>query len=456
MGGKIPLLPARRLLWVSLALALAAACGKKGPPLAPIVRIPAAIDQISAQRVGRDVYVTLTVPGTNIDTSVPADLGRVEVYGYTGRTPPPRARWAEFGTLIATIPIAPPPEPGTVEPVTTAGDSRADAAPAGATITVRDTLTADELVQGRVDTAVQPPRGAPPPRSTVLTVAGPLRRYYTAFGFSIRGRPGPPGTAAEFAVADPPEAPAFVRVPYDDKSVSLEWSPSGGVLGFLFEHALPAEDVPLDERFEPVLQTPAAPADAAGDASSADVVPSGPTRYNVYRELAPDLTDSPIEQAAPLWSTARPAPLNNMPLGAMAFADPVELDRPRCYVVRAVRGTGAASVEGEPSPPACLTPTDVFPPSAPARLVAIADEGGISLVWEPNAEPDLGGYLVLRGEASDATLQSLTPAPVTEPRFRDTRVVTGTRYVYVVIAVDSHLPVANVSAESNRVEETAR
>jgi hypothetical protein len=62
----------------------------------------------------------------------------------------------------------------------------------------------------------------------------------------------------------------------------------------------------------------------------------------------------------------------------------------------------------------------------------------------------------LRGEASDATLQPLTPTAVIDPRFRDTNVVSGKKYVYAVLAVDSHLPLANISGESNRVEETAR
>jgi hypothetical protein len=34
--------------------------------------------------------------------------------------------------------------------------------------------------------------------------------------------------------------------------------------------------------------------------------------------------------------------------------------------------------------------------------------------------------------------------------------VAGTRYVYAVLAVDSRLPVPNISAESMRIEETAR
>ena len=52
-----------RLAAVGLLAALAVAgCGKKGPPLAPFVRIPAGVEKIAASRLGNDVYVTLTVP----------------------------------------------------------------------------------------------------------------------------------------------------------------------------------------------------------------------------------------------------------------------------------------------------------------------------------------------------------------------------------------------------------
>ena len=51
--------------------ALLGACGKKGPPLAPIVRIPAEVTTITAQRVGNEFYLTLTVPTTNIDMTMP-------------------------------------------------------------------------------------------------------------------------------------------------------------------------------------------------------------------------------------------------------------------------------------------------------------------------------------------------------------------------------------------------
>jgi hypothetical protein len=62
----------------------------------------------------------------------------------------------------------------------------------------------------------------------------------------------------------------------------------------------------------------------------------------------------------------------------------------------------------------------------------------------------------LRGEAGGDTLQPLTPAPITEARYRDAAVTPGVRYVYAVVAVDNRFPVPNVSAPSERAEETAR
>ena len=64
------------------------ACGKKSGPLAPFVRIPAAVTTLTATRLGSDVYVTLTVPARNIDNSLPGDVARIEVYGYTGTAAP--------------------------------------------------------------------------------------------------------------------------------------------------------------------------------------------------------------------------------------------------------------------------------------------------------------------------------------------------------------------------------
>ena len=46
--------------------------------------------------------------------------------------------------------------------------------------------------------------------------------------------------------------------------------------------------------------------------------------------------------------------------------------------------------------------------------------------------------------------------PVSEASRPHGHVSAGKKYVYAVIALDSRLPFGNISAESNRVEETAR
>jgi hypothetical protein len=140
----------------------------------------------------------------------------------------------------------------------------------------------------------------------------------------------------------------------------------------------------------------------------------------------------------------------------LTFIDPVEFDRVRCYTVRAVRGFGPGAVESAPAERRCIKPVDVFAPEPPAGLSAVVREGAIGLIWEPSLDADVWGYVVLRGTSADATLQPLNAVPILETQFTDTTVTAGTRYVYAVVAVDTRLPVSNMSAESERLEETAR
>ena len=445
----------------ALLAILSAGCGKKGPPLAPLVPIPAAVGLIEANRLGSEVYVTLTIPSGNIDEHTPADIGRIEVYGYTGRTAPPRAHWVELATLVASLAVAPPPKPGEQPESPSTVKKPPSDPPQGARITVRDTLTEDELVQGK-QVAVRDPRSAPrDPQPTVpdpqaSPIPGaeprtadrgprvaelPLMRFYTAVPFNTRGRPGPPGAVAEFPVLSAPDAPPSLNARYTERAIMLAWEPSGGLLGFLLERALPEEPIPFAEE----------------EASVADAVsePSGPAMYNVYREILPDAMAPPGPRAAN-WNQQPAVPLTPVPVSALDFVDSVEFERRRCYTVRAVRGAGPAARVGDASPLVCLTPVDVFAPAPPKSLAAVASEGAISLIWEPNGELDLGGYVVLRGDAPGDTLQPLTAAPVVEAGYRDETVKPGVRYVYAVMAVDNRVPLPNVSASSERVEETAR
>jgi hypothetical protein len=440
-----------RLALVLGALAIAAACGKKGPPLAPIVRIPAGIDKLRAERLGNDVYVTLTLPAANVDGSVPVDISRVEIYGYTGHNPPPPGRFVEAGELVATIPVmAPPPVGAAAAPppsAPVAAPPVSDAALAGSNVTVIDTLTAGELVQGRIvpPTEVGSARRPPtPPVTPAVTPGTPLQRYYLAVPFSSRARPGPQLTPVSMALFDPPPPPEAFAVSVGAEAATITWQPAGGIVGFLLARALPEEPPPADDAF--------GPARAPVPGAAAIARPSGPLKYNVYRLPPRPAPSAGSAVPPPVRSQPKPSPRNAMPLAVAAFTDMVQFGIEQCYVVRAVQGTAPVAIEGEPSKPFCFTPADRFAPMAPAGLVAVAAEGAISLIWEPAGEPDLLGYTVLRGAPGDATLQPLTPMPITEARFVDSTARAGTRYVYAVVAVDKAM---NVSMESNRAEETA-
>jgi hypothetical protein len=151
-----------------------------------------------------------------------------------------------------------------------------------------------------------------------------------------------------------------------------------------------------------------------------------------------------------------PLLLTPAPVASGTFSDSrfvVGVDR--CYSVRLAMTVGQITSESAGTPAVCVKTVDTFPPAAPKNLQAVASEGTVSLIWDANTEADLAGYIVLRGAAGSDKLAAITPLPIKETTFRDTKVRPGARYVYVVVAVDTATP-QNVSGQSNRVEETAR
>lgn len=438
--------------WAAFVLlcGAAAGCGKKGPPLAPIVRVPAGVGAVEARRLGDEVYLTLTVPNQNIDSTMPADLTRVEVYGITAEQPV-RTTYIEGGALVAVIPVAPAPpvdRRGRPLPMVPSVDD-ATKASQGAVVTVREALDPGDLVA-----VVQRPRATRPPArgaQAAVEPQGQLRRFYMAVAFGPRDRPSPPGPIAALPLGPLPEPPGNLEASYTAEAIALRWEPSGGLIGFLLDRALPAEQVPVDGGGLPIVGTGA----TAGAGPLPIDLPPGPTRYNVYREMAPDPGALP---AAPRgdWESAVPAPVNAAPLDVLTFSDPVVLDeRQRCYRVHPVRGSAPGSVEGRGAR-ICVTPIDILPPAAPTGLSAAAVDGTIELIWDPVADADVAGYLVLRGAPGDAVLTPLTEQPMAAARFVDRAIQRGRSYVYAVVAVDDRLPLGNLSPESSRVQETAR
>lgn len=113
----------------------------------------------------------------------------------------------------------------------------------------------------------------------------------------------------------------------------------------------------------------------------------------------------------------------------------------------------SAELAGAKSPAVTVDAKDVFPPSVPEGLAAVADAEAraIDLSWEPSPESDTAGYIVYRRVAGGAW-QRISPGTglVTAPAWTDKTAQPGVRYEYAVAAVDQD---GNQSAQSSSVIE---
>jgi hypothetical protein len=464
---------------IAFLAVLAVACGKKGPPLAPFTDLPAKVDELVVSRVGSHVVLRFTVPNMNVDERQPANLSRVDLYMSSSRLQRP-ADYLERGVLIDSVLVVPPaPE----EPV---GDQEAPPVPPGvaqgASTTVVFDLDRFELpgppAAASDEASVEAEDADGPTIRLFPDGGGPLLApprvpslYFVAVGVNRRDREGPPSDVVELPLFEPPPVPGVPQVTYTESALTVSWTPPPMPRRPIQEatleyRVLASRPLPSIER--PPIQDPT----PQGSNLPSRPLPSLPTRpiqvttveyralpstsrvsfitatgYNLYEVAGGEVPE--LLTGAPL-----PEPLNARPIADVEYGDSrLAFGTQRCYVVRTHETRGMFVLESEASEPACVTPVDTFAPAAPQNPFLVASEGAISLIWDPNDEPDLAGYLVLRGEAPGETLQALTPAPIPETTYRDTTVAGGVAYVYAVVAVDR---TGNVGVPSNRVEERGR
>ncbi len=105
-----------------------------------------------------------------------------------------------------------------------------------------------------------------------------------------------------------------------------------------------------------------------------------------------------------------------------------------------------------PPTPNIIYAGDLTPPAAPSGLTASADGSLVSLSWNPNDDPDLGGYRIYRAESPGGFYEFRGSVDGSETRFRDGNAADGETYHYVVAATDTS---GNVGAYSNEVAVTA-
>ena len=435
-----------RFAVISLVLVVTVACGMKGPPRPPVSIVPSQIDLPDIARVTDRVYLTFQVPDSDSDGDSPADIERVEVYGVTTQPTLDRPSeefsddWLDAATLVASIAVRPPGiTPTEVLPDSDGIESEENSfrdrfgdgfVAQGELITVVERLTSESFIPVVIDDDDEEEDDEEEESGRLMPVAFvappipmPAIRSYVAFGVSSRRREGDPSPMAIVPLTEPPESPGPVTVTYTAGSASVQWE-EPQYFRYLVQPEQPTVEF-LES--EPVL----------------DVSPA--SEYVVL-----DLAGSGDPDSE------RPVALGE-PQSVTGFTDSeIEFGTTACYAVQTLEHvTEDLEIYGDTSPATCVVFTDTFPPVPPTGLIAVADAGSINLVWDENTESDIDGYLVLRGLASDATLEPLTPEPIKEPTYRDTSVVSGEQYVYQVIAADSVIP-RNVSQPSGQIAQTAR
>jgi hypothetical protein len=128
-------------------------------------------------------------------------------------------------------------------------------------------------------------------------------------------------------------------------------------------------------------------------------------------------------------------------------------------VARITVGGSTLELAGPLTAPVRIDAINIFPPSAPKGLEAVATAGengsgpAIDLSWLPGTEADLAGYIVYRRDSeASATWQRISPAqPVVGPGYHDSNVQPGHTYTYAVTAVDQS---GHESARSNDASDT--
>jgi hypothetical protein len=421
---------------VVIASALLTACGKRGAPLPPLVRVPAAPADFAVERRGEDVTLQFKVPVANTDGSRPANIERIDVYAFTGPVTVNDEQLLKFGTKVASLPVKAPRNPDAAtesdEPPEEL-DLEKEGLDQGAVAKLEDPLTAAAFQAVVLPEEKRGKRGKNGESELAAAASGPLvgppprvdSRIYVVLGFNKRGRKGALSRRLLVPLIAKPDPPPTPSIAYDEAGINVSWPPP-----------------PVAARIQPPATGDLLPARYIG-------METPSYAYHVYDVSPPAPSEAEKTTAPQLAKEAR--------LTGEAVAEPLYHDTrmdwgaTRCYTVRTTQTIAGLTLQSDAPPPACVTLVDTFPPAAPKELQTVPSEGAIDLIWEPNPEKDVAGYIVLRGTPG-GTLEEIKRLAAGETVFTDP-VKAGLQYEYAVQAIDK---AGNISPMSNRQKDAAR
>lgn len=187
----------------------------------------------------------------------------------------------------------------------------------------------------------------------------------------------------------------------------------------------------------------------------------------LYRKLVS--TPQKKQQTGPLAAPKEPTEITLLVDSDTGRALDSAVEFTSAYEYRAQRiarlqiGGQTLELSGDISAPVLITVEDIFPPSVPTGLAAVATAAtaatptapataaSIDLSWLPATDRNLAGYIVYRRQSSGEWQRISPPQPVIAPAFHDAQVEPGHTYRYAVASVS---PTGHQSPRSAEAEET--
>ena len=238
-----------------------------------------------------------------------------------------------------------------------------------------------------------------------LTSGQPRNLTYFVELKNSRGRSAGPSHPATVLAGEAPSPVTGLAAEVRKQGIVLHWS---------------AADPGASIRLHRKLLTPPPPKSSAGPQSA----PPQPIEQNLLVDAAPG--------AAPSQAIDKD----------ILFGNAYEYRAQR--VLRATIDGRNLELQGALSAPIRVEAVDVFPPSVPTGLAAVATAADaasnspafIDLSWQPSSDSDLAGYAVYRREEQAPWQRISGSEPVIGPAFHDAHVLPNHTYVYAVTAID--------------------
>lgn len=424
-------------------------CGKKGPPLAPLVRLPAPLTELAVRRLGNEVYVGFTLPTADQDGTQPADLIRVDVYAMTTqpRLPPDRTldleEFQEASNFVDSIEVGPPLfSPGLVSSNSDESEEAGDKelkVPQGFAIALSELLTPEIQipVDPWEDEREEPEDEEELEKSPVLVLitpssSGPLQREYAVVSVTSQGTEMEASERIAVPLGiRPPAPPSAPLVVYTDTEINITWELPPGAREFV-QAPTSNESIQTLAAVPLPVATPTPPPETVLPNEATSLTASFVDATAAADSAAP-VAGSPLASSSPNETTAPSPPfvdatavvdITTLSVSPLPTIVPVQLPR--------VSPPGAATSLSLPSIPA-LRPLDSRPIIEWAQEAVL---GSSSIVaWPPASR-----YEVFEvAEARDDWLvmpEPLHPEPLTEPAYADNRVEFGTERCYGVRTLD--------------------